>query len=60
MHTKRLIAYNKLTSNKKIEKYFNIIHSDPRCGGFFLPSFLTRPISRMCKYPSLLRVCFKN
>lgn len=43
--------------NPQFKKNLDICHSDPRCRGLFLQSFLIKPIQRVCKYPLLLRVC---
>jgi hypothetical protein len=42
--------------NPTFKKNMDICHSDPRCRGLFLQSFLIKPIQRVCKYPLLLRV----
>ena len=42
--------------NPQFKKNLDICHSDPRCKGLFLQSFLIKPIQRVCKYPLLLRV----
>jgi hypothetical protein len=42
--------------NPQFKKNLDVCHSDPRCRGLFLQSFLIKPIQRVCKYPLLLRV----
>lgn len=47
--------------NKKhpqFRKKLEVCHTDARCRGLFLQSFLIKPIQRVCKYPLLLRVIF--
>jgi len=41
--------------NPQFKKNLDICHTDPRCKGLFLQSFLIKPIQRVCKYPLLLR-----
>ena len=45
----------KRTRNRLLEQ----LHTDVRCRGLFIQGFLIKPIGRICKYPLLLRVCFK-
>jgi RhoGEF domain len=35
--------------------FLDICHSDEKCKGLFINSFLIKPIQRLCKYPLLLR-----
>lgn len=46
--------------NQKFKHYLEVCHSDPRCKGLFLQSFLIKPIQRVCKYPLLLRELIKH
>mmetsp|Transcript_32457 Transcript_32457/g.55527 ORF Transcript_32457/g.55527 Transcript_32457/m.55527 type:complete len:564 (+) Transcript_32457:74-1765(+) len=41
--------------NSEFKKNLDVCHSDPRCKGLFLQSYLIKPIQRVCKYPLLLR-----
>eukprot|EP00339_Tiarina_fusa_P014402 CAMPEP_0117009036 /NCGR_PEP_ID=MMETSP0472-20121206/8327_1 /TAXON_ID=693140 ORGANISM="Tiarina fusus, Strain LIS" /NCGR_SAMPLE_ID=MMETSP0472 /ASSEMBLY_ACC=CAM_ASM_000603 /LENGTH=436 /DNA_ID=CAMNT_0004711225 /DNA_START=18 /DNA_END=1329 /DNA_ORIENTATION=+ len=41
--------------NPQFKKNLDVCHSDPRCRGLFLQSFLIKPIQRVCKYPLFLR-----
>jgi hypothetical protein len=43
--------------NPQFKHYLEVCHTDSRCEGLFLQSFLIKPIQRVCKYPLLLRVC---
>ena len=43
--------------NPAFKKYLDTCHTDPRCKGLFISSFLIKPVQRVCKYPLLLRVC---
>ena len=45
-----------IKKNSEFKKNLDICHTDPRCKGLFLQSFLIKPIQRVCKYPLLLRV----
>lgn len=45
--------------NARFKSYVDVCHSDPRCAGLFLQSFLIKPIQRVCKYPLLLRELIK-
>jgi len=45
--------------NSRFKSYVDVCHSDPRCQGLFLQSFLIKPIQRVCKYPLLLRELIK-
>ena len=47
-----------IKKNTQFKKNLDVCHTDPRCRGLFLQSFLIKPIQRVCKYPLLLRVCF--
>jgi len=42
--------------NPQFKHYLEVCHTDSRCEGLFLQSFLIKPIQRVCKYPLLLRV----
>lgn len=44
-----------IKKNPEFKKNLDICHSDPRCKGLFLQSYLIKPIQRVCKYPLLLR-----
>lgn len=41
--------------NAQFKKILDVCHSDARCRGLFLQSFLIKPIQRVCKYPLLIR-----
>lgn len=45
--------------NSQFKKKLDICHTDARCRGLFLQSFLIKPIQRVCKYPLLLRELIK-
>ena len=47
-----------IRKSPQFKKNLEICHSDPRCKGLTLQSFLIKPIQRVCKYPLLIRVCF--
>eukprot|EP00013_Stygamoeba_regulata_P022255 CAMPEP_0177645734 /NCGR_PEP_ID=MMETSP0447-20121125/9404_1 /TAXON_ID=0 /ORGANISM="Stygamoeba regulata, Strain BSH-02190019" /LENGTH=824 /DNA_ID=CAMNT_0019148231 /DNA_START=190 /DNA_END=2664 /DNA_ORIENTATION=+ len=40
---------------KAFQGFLDICHSDDKCKGLFINSFLIKPIQRLCKYPLLLR-----
>lgn len=48
-----------LKKNANFKKNLDVCHSDPRCKGLFLQSYLIKPIQRVCKYPLLLRELIK-
>ena len=56
--TTSLTTVEQLKKNPQFKKNLDVCHTDPRCRGLFLQSFLIKPIQRVCKYPLLLRVCF--
>mmetsp|Transcript_9225 Transcript_9225/g.13959 ORF Transcript_9225/g.13959 Transcript_9225/m.13959 type:complete len:330 (-) Transcript_9225:18-1007(-) len=45
---------------KSFDRYLQVCHSDERCKGLLLNSFLIKPVQRLCKYPLLLRELIKN
>jgi len=45
--------------NSQFKKKLDVCHTDARCKGLFLQSFLIKPIQRVCKYPLLLRELIK-
>lgn len=53
--TTSLTTVEQLKKNPQFKKNLDVCHTDPRCKGLFLQSFLIKPIQRVCKYPLLLR-----
>lgn len=45
-----------IKKHTQFKKKLDVCHTDARCRGLFLQSFLIKPIQRVCKYPLLLRV----
>lgn len=45
-----------IKKHPQFKKKLEVCHTDARCRGLFLQSFLIKPIQRVCKYPLLLRV----
>lgn len=52
-------ALEKCQSQKQIKAFLDICHSDPKCKGLQILSFLIKPIQRICKYPLLFRELLK-
>jgi len=46
--------------HKEFKNYLDVCHSDSRCKGLFLQSFLIKPIQRVCKYPLLLKELLRH
>uniref|UniRef100_A0A7S4M713 DH domain-containing protein n=1 Tax=Vannella robusta TaxID=1487602 RepID=A0A7S4M713_9EUKA len=44
-----------IKKHPQFKKKLEVCHTDARCRGLFLQSFLIKPIQRVCKYPLLLR-----
>mmetsp|Transcript_124780 Transcript_124780/g.186397 ORF Transcript_124780/g.186397 Transcript_124780/m.186397 type:complete len:518 (-) Transcript_124780:63-1616(-) len=44
-----------IKKHPQFKKKLDVCHTDARCRGLFLQSFLIKPIQRVCKYPLLLR-----
>jgi len=49
-----------MKKNQQFKRNLEVCHSDPRCKGLFLQSFLIKPIQRVCKYPLLLREMIRH
>jgi len=48
-----------IKKHTQFKKKLDVCHTDARCRGLFLQSFLIKPIQRVCKYPLLLRELIK-
>lgn len=55
-----LATYEKVAKKPAFQRYLKVCHTDRRCRGLPLPSFLIKPVQRICKYPLLLRELLKH
>ena len=54
-HDDSLALLEECKKRKDFAKFLEVCHTDTKCNGLFLNSFLIKPIQRLCKYPLLLR-----